>query len=129
MAAASPPSKPVAARRGKAATPATDHAMPYGGLTPWIPEPTLIGPTLAWLDKQEKPVLLREIAEGLGVPNTSLSAVLERLSGKRLVRRWKVPIVMPHNRYAGRTMTRKMWLYQVIKEKGRPAKGGPVAAA
>lgn len=74
--------------------------------------PTIREMILDWLPRQEKPALVREIATALDVPHESLTAELQRQAKRAEVSRFKVPMTFPHARYPGRTMVRRVWLYQ-----------------
>ena len=89
---------------------------PVDRLAPWIPEPTLARPALEFVLAAERPLLLREVAEGIKVRPSSLTAVLQRLAEKGLIRAFKLPMQMPNNRYPGKTITRSVWLYERPKE-------------
>lgn len=80
-------------------------------LAGWVPEPTVMKPALEWIIAQDRPVLLAEIAEALGVRPTQLTATLARLEKRGLVRRQRMARTMPHNRFRDRTITRLCWLY------------------
>jgi hypothetical protein len=91
-----------------------DVKTPLDRLAPYIPEPTLAKPALEWILAAERPALLREVAAGIGVKPSDLTAVLPRLARKGLIRRWKQQFVVAHPCFpgqAGRTSRRMLWLY------------------
>lgn len=90
-------------------------------LLPYVPEPTIAKPALEWILAAERPALLREVAEGVGRKPTALTAVLQRLAEKRLIRRWQQVMDFPHNFYPDRRIKRKVWLYAAPDDNLAPA--------
>lgn len=84
-------------------------------LAGYIPEPKRELALLDLIEKADRPMILREIAEGLGRPRAergrTLTTPLARLVDKGLLNRVKVAMTYPHGRYPGRTQTRQTWVY------------------
>lgn len=84
---------------------------PTSHIAPWIQPRSIIGPILDTLERSDRPLLRREIAEAVDVPTQNLSGPLDRLQRYRFLRRFKAPITMPHSAYPGQFATRQLWLY------------------
>lgn len=84
---------------------------PTAHIAPWIQPRSLTPKILDTLERAERPMLRREIAEAVDVRTQNLSSPLDRLCRQRFVRRFKAPFVVPHQRWPGRYKTRQLWLY------------------
>lgn len=85
----------------------SDRAARLAG---YIAEPTRERAILDFVERAERPLLLREIAEGVSMGKASITSALIRLCDKELLSRKKAPITYPGGRWGG-TQTKMTWLY------------------
>jgi DNA-binding IclR family transcriptional regulator len=84
---------------------------PTARLAPYIPAPTRQNKILAFVRAAGRPLILREIAEGVGMEMVKVSTPLARLVDKGELAREKIVITSRSPRWGG-TQRNKTWLYR-----------------
>lgn len=80
-------------------------------LAPYIPAPTRQNKVLEFVRAAGRPVILREVAEGLGIDKVKLTTPLARLCDRGELVREKIVLTYPHGRWGG-TQKVRAWLYR-----------------